>query len=303
VTSQGQPVGYTAVQADVPQPGAPIAALSDEFDRTALGAPWSWTREPDPAGHRVADGVFSWQTQQADLNFGENAAGLVTEAAPDGDYVVETKVSIDLPADGCCQNYVQGGLVVYTDDGHYIKLGVTSIWETRQTEFGKRDEPAPTGTPLPEDSVVYGNTVGGPVGEETYLRLVREHSETENLYTAFTSLDGSSWDEAGTWTTPLDEATAPRIGLVSMAGAGFTTTFDYVRVFELAVDPVVTEPQPTQPAPAGATPVVPTGTNALAATGVDAAPLVMAVLALLLAGIGFRIAGARRARQAGADRS
>jgi arabinan endo-1,5-alpha-L-arabinosidase len=302
VTSQGQPVGYEAVQADVPQPGAPIAALSDEFDGTALGAQWSWTREPDPAGHGVADGVFSWQTQQADLNFGENAAGLVTEAAPVGDYVVETKVSIDLPADGCCQNYVQGGLVVYTDDGHYIKLGVTSIWETRQTEFGKRDEPAPTGTPLPEGTVVYGNTVGGPVGEETYLRLVREHSETENLYAAFTSLDGSSWDEAGTWTTPLDEATAQRIGLVSMAGAGFTTTFDYVRVFELAVDPVVAEPQPTQPAPAGTTPVVPSGTSSLAATGVDAAPLVMAVLALLLAGIGFRIAGARRARRAGADR-
>ena len=233
VTSAGQSVGYTPVQAEAPQPGAAIPALSDEFDGTQLGEQWSWTREPDPAGHGVADGAFSWQTQQGDLNVGEGAAGLVTEAAPEGDYVVETRVSIDLPADGCCQNYVQGGLVVYTDDGHYIKLGVTSIWETRQTEFGKRSEP---GNP------VYGNTVGGPVGQQTSLRLVREHSDTENLYTAFTSLDGSSWDEAGTWTTPLDESAAPRIGLVSMAGAGFTTTFDYVRVFELAVDPVVPQP-------------------------------------------------------------
>jgi len=306
VTSAGQPVGYTPVQAEMPQPGAAIPALSDEFDGTQLGEQWSWTREPDPAGHRVADGAFSWQTQQGDLNFGEGAAGLVTEAAPEGDYVVETRVSIDLPADGCCQNYVQGGLVVYTDDGHYIKLGVTSIWETRQTEFGKRDEPAPTGTPLPEGAVVYGNTVGGPVGEETYLRLVREHSDTENLYTAFTSLDGSSWDEAGTWTTPLDESTSPRIGLVSMAGAGFTTTFDYVRVFDLAVDPVVTEPQPAVPGPgadAGPTgPTTPTGENALAATGFEAAPLLGAMLALLAAGVALRLRGTRRpARARGSD--
>ena len=288
VTAPGQTVGYTPVPAEAPQPGEPISSLSDEFDGTELGEQWSWIREPDAAGHGVADGVFSWQTQQGDLNLGQGAAGLVTEAAPDGDYVVDTKVSIDLPSDGCCQNYVQGGLVVYTDDGHYIKLGVTSIWETRQTEFGKRSEP---GNP------VYGNTVGGPVGEQTYLRLVREHSDTENLYTAFTSLDGSSWDEAGTWTTPLDESATPRIGLVSMAGAGFTTTFDYVRVFELAVDPIVTEPTPSEPAPApGTAPTVPTGEAALAATGLDAAPLFAGVIALLFAGIAFRLGGTRRAR-------
>ena len=212
----------------------------------------------------------------------------MTEAAPEGDYVVDTKVSIDLPSDGCCQNFVQGGLVIYTDDGHYIKLGVTSIWETRQTEFGKRSEP---GDP------VYGNTVGGPVGEQTYLRLVREHSDTENLYTAFTSLDGLSWDEAGTWTTPLDESAPPRIGLVSMAGAGFTTTFDYVRVFELAVDPVVTDPTPSEPAPVpGTAPTAPTGESALAATGLDAVPPFAAVIALLLAGIALRLGGTRRTR-------
>jgi arabinan endo-1,5-alpha-L-arabinosidase len=285
VTQPGQPVGYTPVQADVPQPGAAITALSDEFDGTELGEQWSWTREPDPAGHTVADGRFSWATQQADLNVGENPAGLVTEAAPEGDYVVDTKVSIDLPENGCCQNFVQGGLVIYTDDGHYIKLSVTSIWETRQTEFGKRSEP---GNPA------YGNTVGGPVGEETYLRLVREHSDSENLYTAFTSLDGSAWDEAGTWTTPLEEAVAPRIGLVSMAGAGFTTSFDYVRVFELAVDPTVIEPAPVSPAPAADPAQTAPGTEAaLAATGSDALPLVGTVVALLLAGSALLLARRR----------
>lgn len=293
VTQPEQSAGYTPVQADVPQPGAAIPALSDEFDGTGLGEQWSWIREPDAAGYTVADGRFSWKTQQTDLNLGENPAGIVTEAAPEGDYVVDTKLSLDVPEEGCCQNFVQGGLLAYTDDGHYIKLGVTSIWETRQTEFGKRSEP---GNPA------YGNTVGGPVGEETFLRLVREHSDTENLYTAFTSLDGLSWDEAGTWTTPLEEAVAPRIALFSMAGAGFTTSFDYVRVFELAVDPVVTEPEPTQPAPPGAVPAAPGGKDSLAATGLDLAPLVAAVFALLLAGIGIRIGGARRTSRVGVTR-
>ena len=75
MTEAGQPVGYAPVQADAPQPGAAIPALSDEFDGTRLGEQWSWTREPDPAGHGVADGTFAWQTQQADLNLGEGAAG------------------------------------------------------------------------------------------------------------------------------------------------------------------------------------------------------------------------------------
>ena len=35
-----------------------------------------------------------------------------TEDAPDDDYVVETKVRLTVPAEGCCFNYVQAGLVV-----------------------------------------------------------------------------------------------------------------------------------------------------------------------------------------------
>ena len=75
-----------------------------------------------------------------------------------------------------------------------------------------------------------------------------------------------------------------------------------MRVFELAVDPVVTEPDPTQPAPPGAVPAAPGGNGSLAATGLDLAPLVAAVIALLLAGIGIRIGGARRASRAGVTR-
>ena len=74
----------------------------------------------------------------------------------------------------------------------------------------------------------YGNSVVGPVGDQTWLRIVsRERRGTDN-YTAYTSLDGHHWDRGGTWTHTL--GSTARIGLVSMGGSGFTADFDYVRV-------------------------------------------------------------------------
>ncbi|MCP2031691.1 arabinan endo-1,5-alpha-L-arabinosidase [Okibacterium sp. HSC-33S16] len=245
---------------EMPQPGDPIAALSDEFDGASLSSQWSWIREPDAATYGVADGTFRFDTQAADLSPDPGAAGLLTEPAPVGDYVVETRLSVSVPAEGCCQNYVQGGIVLYSDDGNFIKHAVSSIWETRQTEFAKRESPVPAGYP------VYGNSVGGPVGEATILRIVRTHTDTENLYTGYSSLDGETWDESGTWTTPL--GVTPRIGLVSMAGAGFTSTFDYVRVSSLAVEPTIpTTPPATSPPTSPATPPVTNPTPTTAAPG------------------------------------
>lgn len=205
--------------------GPKLPAYSDEFGGHAMDRAWTWIRDPGATTRSVSGGVLDWQMQQADLGPDAGAAGLPVRALPVGDYTVETRVKTTVPRDGCCQNYAQGGLVIYQDDANFVKLAVTSIWETRQTEFGKRETPEGPGYPA------YGNAVGGPVGEWTVLRLTRTHTAAENVYTATTSKDdGATWDTAGTWTTPLT-ATRPRLGLVSMAAAGFTTTFDYVRVY------------------------------------------------------------------------
>ncbi|GGF00974.1 family 43 glycosylhydrolase [Mycetocola zhadangensis] len=254
VTQPGETAAPASPPVTQPQPGDPIAALSDEFDGDALSPQWTWIREPDASTYGIEDGQFRFDTQGADLSPDPGAAGLLTEQAPEGDYVVETRLSVSVPAEGCCQNFVQGGIVLYTDDGNFIKHAVSSIWETRQTEFAKRQDPVPAGYPA------YGNGVGGPVGEDTYLRIVRQHSDTENLYTGYTSLDGETWDESGTWTTPL--GVAPRIGLVSMAGAGFTSTFDYVRVSSLAVAPPVPTDPPVEPTTPAVPPVPTPGTTA-----------------------------------------
>ncbi|GAB3607553.1 hypothetical protein GCM10027413_29620 [Conyzicola nivalis] len=202
-----------------PRPGKTYERLSDSFDEPLL-TNWTWTR-PESAVFELRDGQLRWQTQAADLHPpAEPLASILSEPAPAGDYVVETKVSVTTPAEGCCQNYVQGGLLIYADDGNYVKLTSASIWNTRQTEFGKQVSPVPEGYPN------YGNTVVGPVGEAAYLRIVHRGG----LYTAYTSVDGRDWVRGGTWAHDL---ASPRIGLVSMGGAGFESRFDYVRVSAL----------------------------------------------------------------------
>jgi arabinan endo-1,5-alpha-L-arabinosidase len=154
---------------------------------------------------------------------------VLTTDAPDGNYVVETRVRLNLPPEGCCFNFVQAGLVIYGDDNNYLKLVHVSIWETRQTEFAKELFPVPAGYPR------YGNTVVGPPDEWTYLRIVRRMQGGEEHYTAYTSQDGMTWIRGGTWTHNLGEDA--RIGLVSMGGSGFTANFDYVRVYSIHSGP------------------------------------------------------------------
>ena len=205
-------------------PDAPVFGLSDEFDGTALGSQWSWVRPPAAGSYRVGGGNFTFDTQAADLFEGSNNASVLTAVAPADDYVVETRVRVNYPPEGCCFNYVQGGLVIYGDDDNFVKLASVSIWDTRQTEFAKELAPVPSGYPR------YGNTVVTAPGDWTYLRIVKRTRVGSELYTAYTSTDGVHWNHGGTWTHALGSA---RIGLISMGGSGFTSDFDYVRVSTL----------------------------------------------------------------------
>jgi arabinan endo-1,5-alpha-L-arabinosidase len=169
-------------------------------------------------------------TQAADLYVDSNNASVLTRPAPDGNYVVETKVRLSVPAEGCCFNYVQAGLVIYGSDDAFVKLATVSIWNTRQSEFAKEVAVVPAGYPR------YGNTVVGPPGEWTWLRIVAREDVADSVggayggterYTAYTSHDGLTWTRGGTWTHQLgDDA---RVGLVAMGGSGFRADFAYVR--------------------------------------------------------------------------
>lgn len=223
VAQPGERVSYHPRWEPVDRPGRAEAALSTDFSGSSLPSGLTWTREPAASTWSVAGGALRWQTQDADIHPPATPlASVLTQRAPSGDYVVETRVAVDTPATGDGKNYVQGGLIVYGDDGNYVRLTSNSIFDTRQTEFGKEQTPVPAGSPN------YGNQVVGPVGSWTTLRIVHRTSGGEDLYTAYTSIDGRHFVKGGTWTAAL--GSSPRIGLISLGGSGFTSTFDYLRV-------------------------------------------------------------------------
>ncbi|WP_019586653.1 family 43 glycosylhydrolase [Deinococcus apachensis] len=207
------------------QPGAKLDASSDEFSGNSLDPRWTWVRPPTSGAAGLDNGVFRFDTQSADLFEDTDNASILTEQAPPGDYLVEVKLNIDLPDEGCCFNYSQGGLVIYGDDDRFLKAVVFSNWNTRQIEFAKEVQASAPGFPR------YGNTVLASPGRDTWLRIARRAVGNEETYTGYSSRDGVHWTRGGTWTHALGQA---RIGLVSMGGKGFTTRFDYVRVYRLA---------------------------------------------------------------------
>ena len=203
----------------------PVAAASDDFAGTTLDPRWSWVRPPAAAGAAVESGSLRFATQAADLFEGSNDASVLTEATPAGNWLVEVKVDLDVPAEGCCFNYVQAGLVVYAGDDAYVKLTHTSIWETRQIEFAKEVAAPAPGFPR------YGTSVGGPPARTTWLRIAKVVRNGEERYVSFSSVDGVTFSRGAVWTHAL--GANAKIGLVSFGGSGFTARFDHVKAWTL----------------------------------------------------------------------
>ncbi len=204
-----------------PRPGRLDRAYSDEFDG-ALGAGWTWVRPDQEA--TVVDGALRWPTEASDLVGDANTAGVLLREAPAGDYMVETRLTIDLGVD-TVRNYQQAGLVAYRGDDDFARLSHVAIWNTRQVEFGRE---------LPfADRLSYGGMVLSAPAETTWLRLAHtvDRANGEHEFRAASSRDGVHWTWGGTWTFPA--GAAPRIGLVSHGGDDpqATALFDYVRVY------------------------------------------------------------------------
>jgi hypothetical protein len=205
-----------------PQPGTLLSDLSDEFDGSSLDPGWTELRDPDVT---VAGGQLSWPVEAADLTGTGNDAGLLLREAPEGDWTVETKLTIDLGTDDI-RNFQQGGLIAYVDDDLFTRLSHVAIFNTRQTEFGKEMPYA--------GRLAYGGTIIGPPADTTWLRLTHRTDEAngERELQASTSTDGVTWVHGGVWTLPLDADL--RIGLIShglQTGEPATSQFDYFRVY------------------------------------------------------------------------
>ncbi|HUR05341.1 MAG TPA: hypothetical protein VM347_22555, partial [Nonomuraea sp.] len=192
-----------------------------EFDGP-LDSRWTWVRQD--AAARIEEGVLRWPVQGADLVGADNKASVLLREAPEGDYVVETKTTLDLGEDAV-RNYQQAGLVAYASDDDFARLSQVAIWNTRQVEYGRELTFA--------GRLSYGGNIVGPPAKTTWLRLAHhvDPANGEHEFRAGSSRDGKTWTWGGVWTFPKD--TAVRIGLVAHGGAqpAVNADFDYVRVY------------------------------------------------------------------------
>ncbi|MGZ5403457.1 MAG: family 43 glycosylhydrolase [Nocardioides sp.] len=219
-TRAGDPSDYRPRPPAPPRVGRVLERHSDDFE-DGLDPDWAWTREPEPASFGVEGGALRFDTQAGDLYVDSNTASVLARPAPAGDYAVDVAMTLDVPREGCCQNFVQGGFVLRAAgaqaDDRFVKLVHASIYETRQTEWAKEVPRAPAEYPR------YGNGVVGPPGDVTTLRIVVDRRAGRDRFTAWTRQDDRAWVRGGTWTHEL--GANAEIGLLSMGGTGFTTRF------------------------------------------------------------------------------
>jgi arabinan endo-1,5-alpha-L-arabinosidase len=208
------------------EPGELLAAYSDEFNGERLSPQWTFLHPAADTSYKMTGTAFEAPTTAFDLTGDAARVSVLAEPAPRGVYLAETKLRTTIPpGPACCFNFAQGALVIYGDDQNNIKLNVFADYNTRQVEFGKQAGPVPQGYPT------YGSGLVGPPGADTWLRILVEPRNGYELYTAYSSNDGTHWSRGGTWTHQLGETA--RIGLVAQNLAGFLVDFDYVRVYRL----------------------------------------------------------------------
>ncbi|MFZ0215950.1 MAG: family 43 glycosylhydrolase, partial [Candidatus Dormiibacterota bacterium] len=240
-----------------PAVGPEIPSRSDEF-AGPLGSQWSWVRE-NPSLTSLAGGKLTIQTNGDLYQGSNNAQDLLLETPPTGSYVIQTEMQFDPN-----QNYEQAGILVYSDDDHYLKIGPADVGTLTRVISGRETlQPLPSGvascpsTPSATSNIAvtaYTHALCPNEGEAwdepsngsptpngataqapqvtTWLR-VYVHGD---VYTPYTSLDGTNWVKGQAWSLdPVSSAFPIRIGLYAFAGGASNSVpaeFDYLRVFD-----------------------------------------------------------------------
>jgi arabinan endo-1,5-alpha-L-arabinosidase len=153
---------------------------------------------------------------------------ILSEPEPAGNYILEVKLASSDPATGYIFNYNQGGIFIYNNDGDYLRMDQVPVYETRQIEY--------------LDQAAYGVVAFAPGGDpnfgaSTYMRLAKRVGAGEygwDTYTAYSSVDGVTWIKGPTWIKPYGSGNQGiKIGLFAGNTAGYTASFDYIRVSNL----------------------------------------------------------------------
>lgn len=202
-----------------PRLGRLIAA--EEFDGDLTD--WIWLRGEDDPPATVEDGVLRWPLAATDLVGPGGSGDLLLREPPAGDWIVETRLELDLGEEEV-RNFQQAGLIVYVDDDTFLRLGKVAIWNTRQAEFGKEV--------LQDGFLSWGGHTSGPVADTMWLRIHHTtNREGEHRYRSAISTDGETWRWGATWTLPA--GSDPSVGVYTGGGDTPETVaeFDYVRFY------------------------------------------------------------------------
>lgn len=168
-----------------------------------------WTLLQDHPGLTASEGRLHWPLTSGDLAGADGGPALL-RPAPEGDWVIETDLVLDLGSD-TVRNFQQAGLVVYAGPQQFVRLSTVALGTARVVEFfTQRDA---------DGLVVQGGHLDGPPAAEITLRIVRTHdADGVQLYrSAFSTDGGDTWRWGMTWTLPA--RTDVQIGLTAGGGA------------------------------------------------------------------------------------
>jgi arabinan endo-1,5-alpha-L-arabinosidase len=223
----GETNAYTIAQSTQDSPRSAVAALSDDFINPTLSSQWSFIHAP--ATYTLNGGGYQVNSVGYDPIGAMANVPLLAENAPSGDYMVETELDLNLPVSGVGQDYAQAGLILYDDDNDFVRADLYNDNDTRQVEFIKAQAPQAAGYPS------WGATNLGVAAIDAevrvWLRIIRKSVNGKELYTAYSSNDGSTWIEGGTWMHAL--GSNEKICLYAGNQAGYVADFHYVHVSTL----------------------------------------------------------------------
>jgi arabinan endo-1,5-alpha-L-arabinosidase len=193
--------------------GAILSSYTDEFEASKISTHWSWLHPSVSGTFGPQNGALFFATQAGDMTDTLHNAPLLSEATPSGDFIVETKLSNNLP-ENVEHNSIESGIVLYQDDTHFLKLTMQAIGSTRQLEFAIKN------------GSTWGRAYLASAAPETWLRIARHGA----VCTSYSSHDGVTWTRGPSW--QLATTSKARVALISAGGTGYLSRFEYVRVGE-----------------------------------------------------------------------
>ncbi len=185
---QGDTVSFDYFTLDGQDDACECVGSGDGFDGAALDKTrWNEIVREDEANYVVENGGLTVTTVGGDIYEASDASGtrnffLQSADHAGADYVLETKLSGTI--DG---GYAQGGILVYTDDGQYVKFdAISDEGNTRINRIELRSEIGnAVQQPQPQADVPVGTT-------DIWLRLTKAGESYSGEY----SFDGTTWTRA-----------------------------------------------------------------------------------------------------------